>query len=162
MKLTNDDVQEILRLLDDTAYDDLHLQTDKFTLSLKRSPGQGTWTQEARTLAPAHVTQLHAAAPTQAVAGSEPIGTAAVVAGLENIYSPMIGTFYRAPKPGAAPFVEIGSAVTEHTVIAIIEVMKLMNSIAAGVKGEVVEILVADAQFIEKGQLLMRVKSTDA
>ena len=159
MKLTNDDVQDILRLLDDTTYDELHLQTDKFTLSLKRSPGQGAWIQEARTLAQPHVTQLHeAAVPDQAVARLDQSGAAAAADGLEEIRSPMIGTFYRAPKPGAAPFVEIGSKVTEHTVIAIIEVMKLMNSIAAGVRGEIVQILAQDAQFIEKGQSLMRVK----
>ena len=159
MKLTNDDVQELLRLLDDTAYDELHLQTDKFTLTLKRTPGQGGWTQEARTLTPAQVTPLHeTVTPAQAVTGAQPYGAAATADGLEEIRSPMVGTFYRAPKPGAAPFVEIGSAVTEHTVIAIIEVMKLMNSIAAGVKGVVVEILAQDAQFVEKGQLLMRVK----
>ena len=159
MKLTNDDVQEILRLLDDTAYDELHLQTDKFTLSLKRSPGQGAWTQEVKTLAQPHVTQLHeTAVQDQSAAQSNQSGAAAAVDGLEDIRSPMIGTFYRAPKPGAAPFVEIGSKVTGHTVIAIIEVMKLMNSIAAGVSGEIVEILAQDAQFVEKGQLLMRVK----
>ena len=161
MHLTNEDIQEILRLLDDTAYDVLHLQTDKFTLSLKRTPGQGGWTQEARTLTPAHVTQLHATAPVHAAAASESDSGTATADGLEEIRSPMVGTFYRAPKPGAAPFVEIGSAVTEHTVIAIIEVMKLMNSIAAGVTGVVVEILAQDAQFIEKGQLLMRVKPAE-
>ena len=160
MKLTNDDVQEILRLLDDSDYDELHLQTDKFTLSLKRANSeQGGWTRESRTLVEANVTQLretevhtqeHPASST-----SEPVTTAD---GLEEIRSPMVGTFYRAPKPGAEPFVKTGSMVEENTVIAIIEVMKLMNSIAAGVKGEVVEILVENARFVEKGQLLMRVK----
>ena len=155
MKLTNDDVQELLRLLDDTSYDELQLSTDKFTLSLKRSPGQGGWTQEKRTLAAAQVTSLReAAAP--ANTGTEPV--TATADGLEEIRSPMVGTYYRAPKPGAAPFVEVGSSVSEHSVIAIIEVMKLMNSIAAGVKGEVVEILAQDAQFVERGQLLMRVR----
>jgi acetyl-CoA carboxylase biotin carboxyl carrier protein len=159
MKLTNDDVQEILRLLDGTAYDELHLQTDTFRLSLKRTPGQGGWTQETRTLTPAQVTPLREpAAPAPPGESSGPSAGAAAAEGLEEIRSPMVGTFYRAPKPGSPPFVEIGSRVTEHTVIAIIEVMKLMNSIAAGVTGEVVEILVQDAQFVEKGQVLMRVR----
>jgi len=160
MKLTNDDVQELLRLLDDTSYDELQLSTDNFTLSLKRTPGLGGWTQEQRTLAAAQVTSLReAAAPAQVNTRTEP--TTATADGLEEIRSPMVGTFYRAPKPGAAPFVEIGASVSEHSVIAIIEVMKLMNSIAAGVKGEVVEILVQDAQFVEPGQLLMRVQPAD-
>jgi acetyl-CoA carboxylase biotin carboxyl carrier protein len=59
------------------------------------------------------------------------------------------GTFYRAPKPGSAPFVEIGSAVEEDSVIAIIEVMKLMNTVRAGVKGVVTEILPADETLVE-------------
>jgi biotin carboxyl carrier protein len=52
------------------------------------------------------------------------------------IYAPDVGIFYRAPKPGAPPFVEVGDSVTEHTIIGIIEVMKVMSSVEAGVKGE--------------------------
>ena len=62
------------------------------------------------------------------------IETAATEEGLLDIRAPMVGTFYNAPKPGADPFVEIGSSVNEDSVIAIIEVMKLMNSIPAGLK----------------------------
>jgi len=90
--------------------------------------------------------------------GNATIETAATEEGLLDIRAPMVGTFYNAPKPGADPFVEIGSNVNEDSVIAIIEVMKLMNSIPAGLNGEIVEILVTDAQFVEKGQLLMRVR----
>lgn len=158
MKLTNDDVQEILRLLDDSSYDELHLQTDKFTLSLKRS-GQGGWTSDSRTLGEARVTQLQETVkPDKDQSTPLQSRNSATGDGLEEIRSPMVGTFYRAPKPGAEPFVNTGSVVEAHSVIAIIEVMKLMNSIAAGVKGQIVEILVDDAQFVEKGQLLMRVK----
>jgi acetyl-CoA carboxylase biotin carboxyl carrier protein len=70
----------------------------------------------------------------------------------------MVGTFYRAPKPGAESFVAIGASVKDNSVIAIIEVMKLINSIPAGCNGTIVEILAEDARFVEKGQLLMRVK----
>ncbi len=77
---------------------------------------------------------------------------------LKEITSPMLGTFYRAPKPGSAPFVEIGSAVEEDSVIAIIEVMKLMNTVRAGVKGVVTEILPADETLVEFGQVLMRAR----
>ena len=155
MKLTNDDVQEILRLLDDSSYDELHLQTENFSLSLRRSGAGEGWTQEPRTYANpdlAKVTQP-AAAVTAGLASTDTTRE-----GLLEIRSPMVGTFYRAPKPGADPFVEIGAQVEPETVIAIIEVMKLMNSIRAGVEGEIVELLVEDAQFVEKGQLLMRVK----
>ncbi len=70
----------------------------------------------------------------------------------------MLGIFYRAPKPGEPPFVEVGSKVGEDTVIGIIEVMKLMNTVHAGVKGTVVEILAANGALVEYGEVLLRVR----
>ena len=78
--------------------------------------------------------------------------------GLAEVVSPLLGIFYRAPKPGEPPFVEVGSKVSEETVIGIVEVMKLMNSVHAGVKGEVVEILAANAALVEYGEVLLRVR----
>jgi acetyl-CoA carboxylase biotin carboxyl carrier protein len=71
------------------------------------------------------------------------------------VRSPMVGTFYRAPAPGERPFVETGQLVEAETTVCIIEVMKLMNSIPAAVRGVVYEILVADAQAVQYGQPLM-------
>jgi acetyl-CoA carboxylase biotin carboxyl carrier protein len=78
------------------------------------------------------------------------------------VKSPMVGTFYRCPKPGDPPFVEVGDAVREDTVVCIIEVMKLMNSLEAKVKGVVTSILVEDAQPVEHGQPLMLIKADGA
>ncbi|MFZ5555668.1 MAG: acetyl-CoA carboxylase biotin carboxyl carrier protein [Pseudomonadota bacterium] len=72
-----------------------------------------------------------------------------------QIKSPMVGTFYRAPEPGAHPFVEVGDKVNPDTVVCIIEVMKLMNSIQAGRGGVVTHILVENAEAVEYGQTLM-------
>ena len=74
------------------------------------------------------------------------------------IKAPMVGTFYRCPKPGDPPFVEVGDAVRDDTVLCIIEVMKLMSSLEAKVKGIVTQILVEDAQPVEHGQALMLIK----
>ncbi len=71
------------------------------------------------------------------------------------IRSPMVGTFYRSPAPGATPFVEVGQAVEPETTVCIIEVMKLMNSIAAGAHGTVVQVLVDDAALVEAAQPLI-------
>jgi len=153
MSLSHKDVQEILRLLEETDYRELTLETEYFTLKLQQD--EEGWTQQMNTVA------SDKSAVTSTVAsidGNATIETAATEEGLLDIRAPMVGTFYNAPKPGADPFVEIGSNVNEDSVIAIIEVMKLMNSIPAGLKGEIVEILATDAQFVEKGQLLMRVR----
>jgi acetyl-CoA carboxylase biotin carboxyl carrier protein len=72
-----------------------------------------------------------------------------------EVKAPMVGTFYRAPAPGAPPFVEVGSAVAEDATVCIIEVMKLMNSIRAGCRGRVSAICVEDGALVEFGQTLM-------
>jgi acetyl-CoA carboxylase biotin carboxyl carrier protein len=80
---------------------------------------------------------------------------------LRDLPSPLLGTFYRAPKPGASPFVAVGSQVEEDTIVGIIEVMKLMNTVRAGVRGTVAEILVADGALVEYGATLLRVRKSD-
>jgi acetyl-CoA carboxylase biotin carboxyl carrier protein len=76
-----------------------------------------------------------------------------------KITSPMLGTFYSSPEPGEAPFVKIGDKVNVNTVVCILESMKLFNDIEAGIKGEIVEVLVKDGEFVEYGQPLFLVKS---
>jgi acetyl-CoA carboxylase biotin carboxyl carrier protein len=160
MNLTHHDIQAILKIIDDSPYDELRLDNAEFSLYLKRTP-EG-WTEERRTTSLAVDTaasSLQARAPEASGQTSEP---AATEAGLVDIRAPIVGTFYRAPQPGAAPFVDIGAEVQPDSVIAIIEVMKLMSSIPALARGTIREILVKDAQFVEKGQLLMRVKPSQA
>jgi acetyl-CoA carboxylase biotin carboxyl carrier protein len=70
----------------------------------------------------------------------------------------MLGTFYRADAPGRPPFVEVGSEVEPGTVVAIVEVMKMMNSIEAGVAGTIEEVCADNAQLVEQGQPLFRVR----
>jgi acetyl-CoA carboxylase biotin carboxyl carrier protein len=147
MNLTADDVEEIVKLLDSSFYDELRLKTSKFDLRLRRAAGG--WTQEVVTEGEAKLVEAAAAKP--AAVSDE-------VEGLISVRAPMVGTFYRAPKPGAPPFVDIGAEVTEHTVIGIIETMKLMNSVAASASGTVVEILAPNGEIVEAGQVLLRLK----
>jgi len=77
--------------------------------------------------------------------------------GLVEIKSPMVGTFYRRPNPTAKPYVEVGSRVEPDTPVCIVEVMKLLTTIPAGVRGHIAEICVPDAASIETGQVLMRI-----
>jgi acetyl-CoA carboxylase biotin carboxyl carrier protein len=76
---------------------------------------------------------------------------------LVTIEAPMLGIFYTADGPGERPFVEVGSRVEEHTTVAIIEVMKMMNSVPAGVSGTVVEVCAENAAIVEEGAALFRV-----
>ena len=158
MNLTDEDVKEILRLLDSSNTNELVLETDEFKITLRR--GDGAWTREQQTLTQPRMARGSDEPSTRA--GAEAQATAPENEeqkdGLVNIPAPIVGTFYRAPKPGAAPFVGIGSRVQADTVIAIIEVMKLMNSIPAGVSGEVAEICMDNGEFVERGRTLMRVR----
>ncbi|HEX3308330.1 MAG TPA: biotin/lipoyl-containing protein, partial [Streptosporangiaceae bacterium] len=87
--------------------------------------------------------------------GEEDVG----LVGLVAVRAPLPGTFYRAPRPGAAPFVEVGSRVGADTVIGIVETMKLMNSVPAGVAGVVAEFCVANAEFAAQGAALLRIRA---
>ena len=165
MDLTNEDVADVLALLDSLPYDELDLQTARFRLILRRTADG--WTQSAQSLsAPAGLDAaapgLDAAAPgPPAAALGSPAGGAGADAGagLVAVRAPLPGTFYRAPRPGAAPFVEVGSQVGADTVVGIVETMKLMNSVTAGVDGTVAEICLGNAEFAAHGATLLRIRA---
>jgi acetyl-CoA carboxylase biotin carboxyl carrier protein len=103
---------------------------------------------------------LASAPGTQGDSGARGDGEAAAgeAGGLVAVRAPLPGTFYRAPRPGAAAFVEVGSRVGADTVVAIVETMKLMNSVTAGAGGTVAEICLANGEFAEHGATLMRIR----
>ncbi|MFW5415186.1 acetyl-CoA carboxylase biotin carboxyl carrier protein [Nocardiopsis sp. CNT-189] len=90
-----------------------------------------------------------------AVPAAEPAASADGDDGLEAVKAPLVGTFYRAPEPGAPPFVEVGDEVKPGQQVAIIEAMKLMNSVEADIAGRVVEVLPADGDPVEYDQRLI-------
>ena len=77
-----------------------------------------------------------------------------------DVLSPLLGVYYRAPKPGEPPFVEVGQSVEETSIIGIVEVMKLMNSVRAGVSGTVVAIHAPNAEMVEFEQPLIRIRTS--
>lgn len=146
--LTDADVQAILKLL--TAADHLaefRIRYGDIEIAYSRTGGGTAALLPAAARTPAAVTPAPASV-------SLPAPTV-IMPGDVAVTSPMFGTFYRAPAPGAAPFVEVGQQVEPDTVVCIIEVMKLMNSIPAGVRGTVRQILVGDSQPVELGQALV-------
>ena len=157
MSFSHEDVQRLIKLLDSSHFDELHLEAEGIKLSLRRNGA--TSAASAPLASPPVAAAVPAASPvtppTRAAAPAlAPTGDATLL----EIRAPMLGTFYGAPKPGAAPFVAIGGRVGADSAVAIIEVMKLMNSISAGVEGVLVEVLVRDGDLVEFDQVLMRVR----
>jgi len=152
MTLTAKDVAEIMRLLEQSSFDSLSLEIDGVKLNLQR--GSAVPVHQAPAAAAPQRAGATQPAPPPAARKTKPPSEPS----LTEIASPLLGIFYRAPKPGEPPFVEVGSKVSEDTVVAIIEVMKLMNSVHAGVKGEVVEILAVNGTLVEFGEVLIRVR----
>jgi acetyl-CoA carboxylase biotin carboxyl carrier protein len=97
------------------------------------------------------------AAPAGAGQSAPAEGEAPRPSTLKDIKSPMVGTFYKSPEPGADPYVKVGTRVTSGQTVCIIEAMKIMNEIEAEIAGVVREIMVDDAQPVEFGQVLFRV-----
>jgi acetyl-CoA carboxylase biotin carboxyl carrier protein len=145
MALTHDEVREILAIIDSSAPAEIQVQTDGFSLHVVIGDGVSSGA----------VPEPPAPAPAPTPAGGE---AARHVEGLETIESPMLGTFYRAESPGSDPFVEVGSVVEADTVVCIIEVMKMMNSVTAGVAGTVAEVLPDNGRLVEFGEPLFRVE----
>ena len=171
MTLTARDVAEIARLLEDSSFDELTLELDGLKLSLRRHGAAAAAVPEPGAQTPPVAEPGGSGPQAPSSSGGLPAETPAAIpapgaateATTQNITAPLLGTFYRAPKPGAPPFVEIGSAVEEDTLIGIIEVMKLMNTVRAGTRGRVVDILAQDGALVEYGETLMRVsKATQA
>jgi acetyl-CoA carboxylase biotin carboxyl carrier protein len=161
MDLTNEDVAEILALLDSLPYNEFDLQTPRFRLTLRRAP-DGAWTQESQVLSDPRISVT--VAPDPGPGAGEAAGAGEIISASETaddgatlvaVAAPLPGTFYRAPRPGAAPFVEVGDMVSEDTVVAIVETMKLMNSVPAGARGRVTEIRLANAEPVAQGVTLM-------
>ena len=146
MTLTAREVAEITRLLEDSSFDELYLELDGLKLSLRRGAAVS-----------AHAPGNSDAASSAPVPVDQP--PAAVDSTVRDIAAPLLGTFYRAPKPGAPPFVEVGSLVEADSIIGIIEVMKLMNTVRAGIRGKVVEIQARDGTLVEYGETLLRVET---
>ena len=161
-KLTQADVQEILNLVESAAHVvDFSLKYGDVEVRIsRRDPAEGMQPAVAHAV-PAGPARPNV--PNVPDAPAAPAGTAKASAakapgvppGMVAIKAPMVGTFYRASAPGAVPFVEVGQKVAPDSVVCIIEVMKLMSSISAGIAGSVKEIRVADSEPVQFGQVLI-------
>lgn len=150
MKFELDYIEKLVKLVSDSSLTELTLEESEKAIVIKKENTVVT----AQTLLPQAV--LPAAAPAASATAQE-APKEEVPAG-QPVTSPMVGTFYLAPSPGAKPFVEVGSLVSSGQVVCIIEAMKLMNEIESEVSGKVTKICVEDGQAVEYGQVLMYVE----
>lgn len=144
------DVEALMDLFESSDWKELELRMEGFELYLSKDPSR------RRSQVP--VATAPAPAENPIVAAGAPVissTTAAVPASWVAVRAPNLGTFYRAPKPGAAPYVEIGQHVSAETEVCLIEVMKLFTSVRAGVAGVVRKIAVQDAEMVEHEQVLL-------
>ena len=168
-KLTYEDLLQIIELVKSSEqWSEFHLKVGDLEVDFKRAPSAvpAPPARSAENAVPDHQRKGHVGGgevvndlpPTHASHAPHPLPPLAHSPAASLVKSPMVGTFYRAPEPGAPPFVDIGHEVAPDTIVCIIEVMKLMNSIPAGASGVVTQIPVADGEPVEYGQVLMTIE----
>jgi acetyl-CoA carboxylase biotin carboxyl carrier protein len=148
-------------MLDESSVDSIEISSDKgMKIRISKTPSQrGAMQVSAPMAMPAMIAEPRVSPPAGVAAISEaPTEPAAAPkSSLLEVKSPMVGTFYGAPEPGAKPYVIVGSKVTKGQIVCIIEAMKIMNEIECEYSGVVKEIGATDAHPVEYGQVLFRI-----
>ncbi len=153
-------VKKLLEMLDESTVDSLEISSDKgLRIRLSKTPTARGAVQYA---SPGPVMTAPAApvvAPAPVAVAPVPAAAAAPLGNLTDVKSPMVGTYYGAPEPGAKPYVTVGQQIKKGQVLCIIEAMKIMNEIESEVAGTVVEMNATDSHPVEYGQVLFRVNA---
>lgn len=153
-----EEIKQIIALMKRNELTEFELEREGGKIRIKRGPNGSAGSDTAVIPVPVQAAPVMIAPPSAAPAPAA--APAPPAADTIEIKSPMVGTFYRAPSPEAAPFVEVGATINEESVVCIIEAMKVMNEIKAEVKGVITEVLVENAKAVEFGQPLFRVRKT--
>ncbi len=152
-ELTHDDVQRIIRIIDEMGDRDVHLEIGELKLHVTR----GTTSTLPAPAAPRPAAPARAAPAAPATAAA----TIEVPAGHIAIRAPTMGTFYRASSPGAKPHAEIGDRVQPDDTVGVFEVMKLFSTLRAGVAGTITAIPAANEAMVQQDQVLIIIKPDD-
>ncbi len=153
--LNDDEILEIAKIIDESDFDELDLETENLKLVLRKR-GDVRPAQELQHLnLQQHPPDVPKAAPAKRQITAAP---APLEEGLVAVKSPVLGIFYRSVRPGAPHFVEEGAPVKENDTVCIIEVMKVFNTVAAGVRGVVARICAENGQTVELGQTLFLIR----
>ena len=140
-------VRKLAGLLDETGLNEIEYEISDQRIRVTR--GGATMYAAAQTAMVAQAPAASSTAPAAALSDAPPTGA---------VLSPMVGTVYVSPEPGAPPYVKVGDVVTEGQTLLIVEAMKVMNPIPAPKAGKVEQILVSDAQPVEYGDVLLVVQ----
>lgn len=151
MSLGREDLEQIMKLFEQSNFSELKLKSGDLELHLRKA---------GVAAAPAAPVQAKPEPPVPAHAPPAAPALPPPGEGETDVLSPLLGIYYRAPKPGEPPFVEVGQIVEADTIVGIVEVMKLMNSVRAGVGGIITAIHAPNAEMVEFEQPLMRVRTT--
>jgi acetyl-CoA carboxylase biotin carboxyl carrier protein len=156
-----DDVRQILELVREHELTEFELEREGLRIRVRKDGGQYVVSPPPAAAAPAGASApAAAAAPAHTPAARAAAGGAAEEVELAVVKSPIVGTFYRAPEPGAPPFVDVGARVKKGQVLCIIEAMKLMNEIESDHDGELVSVYVENGQPVQYGERLFAIRAT--
>ena len=160
------DIEALLEIFDNSPWQEMSLKVEGLELFLSKTPGAiGHSSAEHHLADPAPFPTTHATAPSApARAISDGAKTKSTPAPVPDhwvaVRAPNLGTFYRSPKPGAAPYVTVGQTVAADTEVCLIEVMKLFTTLKAGFTGIVKHVCVKDATMVEFGDILFYIEPT--
>jgi acetyl-CoA carboxylase biotin carboxyl carrier protein len=154
------DIKAIIDLMRKNSVSEFELERQDFKIRLKRGPNGGVPPSAYEEAPAVAYAAPPAVLPTSTPTPPAPAAPPAPPLPETEIKSPMIGTFYRAPSPEAAAYVEVGTEVSPDTVVCIIEAMKVMNEIKAETRGVVAGVLVENAKPVEFGQPLFKLRPT--
>jgi len=163
--ITHDDIIQILKMVAESDIEELHVETGDFKLIIKKY-GQEESVQQLESSPKRLIKEKNFEKPSVPLPSQTTVQKPEPVHideedGFIPIKAPMLGTFYRAPKPDAPPFVEVGQLVTKEDVVGIIEVMKLFNMVRAGVRGRIAKICAENAQLVEYNQVLFLLENIE-
>jgi acetyl-CoA carboxylase biotin carboxyl carrier protein len=161
--LNLEDIKQILDLVRQHELTEFELEQNGLKLRVRKDAREQILLQPGAAMSPPSVQPAPAQAATPSPAPVPADGTSAIGADdsveLAVVKSPIVGTFYRAPEPGAPPFVDVGALVRKGQVLCIIEAMKLMNEIESEYEGEVVKVYVENGQPVQYGERLFAIKA---
>ncbi|OGP62568.1 MAG: acetyl-CoA carboxylase, biotin carboxyl carrier protein [Deltaproteobacteria bacterium RBG_13_53_10] len=161
MNLTEDEVLQILKLIEESTFNELHLEMGDLKLTVRKGGSITTQPDERVSKVPAEPRVSKGTEVQQIRTGIQGNGDKTFSLsqeGLTPITSPMLGIFYRCSAPGAPPYVDVGSSVKEDDTVCLIEVMKVFNAVKAGVRGRVEKICAETSQLVEYGQPLFYIR----